>query len=328
LNLVEMNEMKFKLFFRIIFSFTVNLLIKNASGQIPGAFPFPLDIHSITVPFELHNNHIYVKVKINGSKELDFLFDNGAGSSGIMIDSALASEINLVPTGKVAVGATGGSGDFLITDSVSLQIDKLFVAKQKVAWLQLKEQEKEEGHKIDGILSYSFFKFFVFEIDYKNECITISDPKYFDDAAYLNKLKMIDLDKNRVPIVKGTLFSKTKTIVTTFIFDTGHDEYMVLGKQLIKKYKLAADTLKVQPERVNIGLGGETNHKIGKIRSFKIGKEITNYQEVVFAFDKEGFYSTLDGVLLGGAFFKNYTLVLNYPKQYIVLFYGTLSCKN
>ncbi|MDQ3021431.1 MAG: retropepsin-like domain-containing protein [Bacteroidota bacterium] len=254
------------------------------------------------------------------SYSLSFLFDSGAGASGIMIDSALASNIHLKETGKVTVGLTGGQGDFLITDSVSLTINKVFVPKQKIAWLQLKAQEKEEGHKIDGILSYSFFKYFVFEIDYKNKMITITDPEYYNDNNLKNKIPMIDLDNNRVPIVKGVLITKNKkAIKTEFVFDTGHDEYIVIGKEFITKNKLEGDTLKVQPNRVNTGLGGQTNHKSASISSFKIGSIKITDPNTVFSFDEDGYYSTLDAVLLGGQFFKKYKLILNYPKKYLVL---------
>ena len=307
---------RIKYFFVALFFLTASTLF----GQSRNFFQFADNKHSLTIPFELSNSHIYVNVKINSSKTLSFLFDNGAGSSGIMIDSTLASEIGLKETGKVTVGATGGQVDFLITDSVSLTIDKLFITKQKIAWLQLKDQEKEEGHKIDGILSYSFFKHFVFVIDYKNEILTITDPIYYSDKNLKNKIPMVDLDNNKVPIVKGILTTKSKkAIKTEFIFDTGHDEYIVVGKEFIIKNKLATDTLKIQPDRVNIGLGGKTIHKSATINSFNIGSiKITN-PNTVFSFDKDGYYSTLDGVLLGGQFFKNYKLILNYPKKYLVL---------
>jgi hypothetical protein len=305
-----------KYLFVALFFLTTSTLF----GQSKSIFQFADNKHTLTIPFELSNSHIYVTVKINNSKTLSFLFDNGAGSSGIIIDSTLASEIGLKETGKVTVGATGGQGDFLITDSVSLTIDKLFIAKQKIAWLQLKDQEKEEGHKIDGILSYSFFKYFVFAIDYKNKMLTITDPRYYNDKNLKSKIPMLDLDNNKVPIVKGILTTKSKkAIKTEFIFDTGHDEYIVVGKEFIIKNKLANDTLKNQPDRVNIGLGGQTIHKSATINSFNIGSiKITN-PNTIFSFDEDGYYSTLDGVLLGGQFFKNYKLILNYPKKYLVL---------
>lgn len=289
-------------------------------GQSKNIFWFADNKHSMTIPFELSNSHIYVKVKINNSDTLSFLFDSGAAASGIMIDSSVASKIGLKETGKVTATMTGGKNDFSITDSVSLTINKLFVTKQKAAWFQLKAQEKEEGHKIDGILSYSFFKYFVFEIDYKKKIMTITDPKYYYDKNLKDKIPMIDLDNNKVPIVKGVLMTKNKkAIKTEFIFDTGHDEYIVIGKAFIINNKLEKDTLKVQPKRVNIGLGGETIHKLASINSFSVGSIKISNPNTVFSFDEDGFYSTLDGVLLGGKFFKNFKLILNYPKKYLVL---------
>jgi predicted aspartyl protease len=299
----------------------VSILISSILlGQNKSDYQFADNRHSITIPFELSNNHIYLKVKINSSETLDFLFDNGAAASGIMIDSSVAAEMGLKETGKITAAMTGGQNDFSITDSVSLTINKLFVRKQKAAWFQLKAQEKEEGHKIDGILSYSFFKYFVFEIDYLNKHLTIADPKYYYDKKWLTKIHLIDLDRNRVPIVLGILITrKGKKIKTEFTFDTGHDEYIVLGKQFLLSNKLVGDTLKIQPSRVNIGLGGETIHKSGIINGFEIGSLKIQNPDTIFSFDSDGFYSTFDGVLLGGKFFKNYKLILNYPKKYLVL---------
>lgn len=303
------------------FTAFVSLLISSiVSGQSNKDFQFADKGHSLVIPFELSNNHIYLKIKINNSETLDFLMDNGAAASGIMIDSSVASAMGLKETSKITATMTGGENDFFITDSVSLTINKLFVTKQKAAWFQLKAQEKEEGHKIDGILSYSFFKYFVFEIDYLNKRLTIADPKYYDDKKWLHKTPLIDLDKNRVPIVSGILITrKGKKIKTEFTFDTGHDEYIVLGKQFLLNNKLEGDTLKIQPGRVNIGIGGETNNKSGIINGFAIGSLTIQKPVTLFSFDNEGFYSTFDGVLLGGKFFKNYKLIINYPKKYLVL---------
>jgi Aspartyl protease len=307
------NHTCFILFLSIVTSSTL-------AGQTKKDFQFDNNGHSMTIPFELSNNHIYLKVRINNSTTLDFLVDNGAAASGIMIDSSVASAIDLKETGRVTAAMTGGQNDLIITDSVSLTINKLFVTKQKAAWFKLKAQEAEEGHKIDGILGYSFFKYFVFEIDYLNKRLTVTDPKYYQDKNLLNKIPMIDLDKNRVPIVKGILTTrKGKQIKTEFTFDTGHDEYIVLGKQFIINNKLEADTLKIQPRFVNTGFGGETIHKAGIINGFSVGSFSIHNPGSIFAYDNDGIYSTFDAVFLGGKFLKNYKLILNYPGKYLVL---------
>jgi predicted aspartyl protease len=306
----------------VSFLFLLLLALSGAPGfcQQGKAFRFPSAEQRISIPFELSNNHIYVWVRINDSDSLSFLFDNGAGSSGIMIDSAVAAKLGLEPTGKISASMTGGNSDFLITDSVSLQIGGLRVFSQKAAWFHLKEQEAAEGHRIDGILSYSFFKYFVFEIDYKNRVLAIIAPEAYNNARWKQKIPLVDLDKNRVPIVSGMLVTaKGKRIPTKFTIDTGHDEYLVLGKRYIARNGLSADTLKRQPPRLDKGLGGDTYNRKGRIGSLSIGSLRVGNPDVLFSFDREGFYAGFDGALLGGRFFKNYKLVLNYPAKYLVL---------
>ncbi|RYZ21542.1 MAG: hypothetical protein EOO16_12605 [Chitinophagaceae bacterium] len=290
-----------------------------AAAQGP-AFGFTSAAPRLTVPFERWNHHIYVQVRINGSRPLDFLFDNGAGASGIMIDSSVAAEIGLVPTGRVQAAMTGGSSGFPVTDSVRLGLDSLWVQKQKAAWFQLKAQEPAEGHRIDGILSYSFFRHFVFEIDYRRRLLTIADPAHYNDAQWPRRLPLKDLDQERVLIVEGTLVTKSgRAVRVPFTFDTGHDEYLVLGRRLVERLHLMRDTLRRQPARVRQGLGGVTDLKLGALRSIRIGGIQKTAPDVLFAFDKEGNYAAFNGALLGGRFFERYTLVLHYPKQYAVL---------
>jgi len=303
-----------------VFYFLLLFVLHSAFAQPDKDFRLHNKQHKVVIPFELWNNHIYIKVRVNNSDSLCFLFDNGAAASGIMVDSSMASKIGLKETGKITAAMTGGNSDFLITDSVSLTIGKLFIFKQKAAWFHLKEQEKDEGHKIDGILGYSFFKYFVFEVDYLNKRLTIADPHYYNDKKWANKIPLVDLDKNRVPIVTGTLISKKgKKIKSNFTMDTGHDEYIVLGKQFVIDNKLENDTLRIQPKRDNAGLGGETIHKSGVIKGFSIGAVKVQKSNAIFSFDNEGVYSNFNGVLLGGQFFKTHKLILNYPKKYLVL---------
>lgn len=128
------------------------------------------------------------------------------------------------------------------------------------------------------------------------------------------------MEKNKVPVISAILISKEeKNIEANFVIDTGNDEYLVLGKQFILNNKLENDTLIIQPKSVNTGLGGETIHKTGTIKNFGIGTIKIKNPLTIFSFDNDGFYSTFDGVLLGGRFFKSYKLIINYPKKYLAL---------
>jgi hypothetical protein len=275
---------------------------------------------SIQMPFELSNNHIYIKLKINGSDELYFLFDTGAGASGIMIDSAVAVKIGLKETSSIDANLIGGKKRIPLTDSVFLSLDGVTISRQKAAWFNLKEQEQSEGHTIDGILGYSFISLFEIKIDYNSRLMIIADPVDNSENMAGEKLMLDDIKSNKVPVVEGTVTTvKKKKINTSFIIDTGHDESIILGKQFVIKNNLQNDTLDVQPPRYDSAMGGLTNNKHGKLHDVELGTEIIKNPDVVFSFDEDGVFSDMDGGLIGGGFLKSRTLILNYPKNYIII---------
>src|SRR5205085_7790375 len=59
----------------------------------------------VTIPFELVTRHIMLKVRINNSRPLSFVFDTG-DKVGI-VDAEVAKELGLKPEGQVRVGGAG-----------------------------------------------------------------------------------------------------------------------------------------------------------------------------------------------------------------------------
>src|SRR6476619_7856781 len=59
----------------------------------------------VTIPFELVSRHIVVKVKINNSRPLSFVFDTG-DKVGI-VDTDVAKELGLKLEGQLRVGGAG-----------------------------------------------------------------------------------------------------------------------------------------------------------------------------------------------------------------------------
>ena len=65
------------------------------------------------IPLEIDNNLILMRVSVNGSKPLRFIFDTGASFSAI--DSPRAAQLGLKIQGQVSANATVGTG--LVTAS-------------------------------------------------------------------------------------------------------------------------------------------------------------------------------------------------------------------
>ena len=76
----------------------------------------------VKVPFELHNDHIYLWTMVNGQGPYYFLFDTGAGASGSMIDGDLGERLKLPVEGDLNASMIGGSRGISFTGPVTYQI--------------------------------------------------------------------------------------------------------------------------------------------------------------------------------------------------------------
>jgi aspartyl protease len=59
----------------------------------------------ITIPFELVTRHIMLKVRINNSRPLSFVFDTG--DKVCVVDTEVAKELGLKMEGQLRIGGAG-----------------------------------------------------------------------------------------------------------------------------------------------------------------------------------------------------------------------------
>lgn len=272
----------------------------------------------LSVPFELHNNHIYLKTAINNKGTYYFLFDSGAGASGSVIDKSVAETLKLPVKGNVNAGLIGGNRGLAFTEDVKFSIGDLIFDEKKAAFIPLKEQEREEGHQIDGLFGYSLIKNYVIEVDYQKRILTFYPPAEYKKPKRSKVIKLLNIDENKVPVVQGKILTaKKKTLDIEFIIDTGYDENLLFGRKFVEENNLQADVISARISGGS-GLGGETSLMKGKIKNLLLENIKSKNPETIFAFDKEGNFSGKNG-FIGGKFLKKYKLVLNYKENYILL---------
>lgn len=287
------------------------LLLLGALAPLVSAAP-------VRVPFELHNNHIYLKVMVNGKGPYYFLFDTGAGASGSTIDAGAAASLRLPVEGNLNAGMIGGSKSIPFTGLVTYKIGGLVFEEPKTAFLELKEQEKEEGHRVDGIFGYSLIKNYVIEIDYRKRLMTFYEPNEYTMPRKALKLALSDVGRNRVPVVQAAVTTITgKRLDLTIVFDTGYDGSLLLGRSFVEDNNLKFDVF-TGSAKSGEGLGGSTSLSRGRIHDLQLGSLKIDRPITVFAFDKEGNFAG-DTAYIGGALLKRYKLVLNYRDGFMLL---------
>jgi hypothetical protein len=143
----------------------------------PNNAQWPAGKDSVTVPFRLLNNHIYVMASINGRQPIPFVFDTGA--TDILQDFS-AKRLGIPVEGTLPGGGFGdqiASFGLARVKSVSLGgltlPDQVFGTEQSPGWIAV------EGAQSDGLLGYEFVKRAVLSIDYAERTLTFTKQETF-----------------------------------------------------------------------------------------------------------------------------------------------------
>jgi hypothetical protein len=129
-----------------------------------------------TVPFELKSNLVFVKVAVNGTADLAFIFDTGASVTVLKPDTA--KKLGLLAKGEKAGGLLGGA-TFKIVDT--LGAGNAVVRDLPVAVMGVPQADlplAAAGISYDGILGYNYISRFVTTVDYKAKTIKLVPSDY------------------------------------------------------------------------------------------------------------------------------------------------------
>ncbi len=132
-------------------------LLSTASGA---------SAQAVAVPFELKDNNLYIKVRVNHGDTLDFIFDTG--STGTLIDSAAAGKAGIGRENlrKVSVAGSGGAQDYVMATGQSLQLGAAGLQGINPVLADFTGLSAEVGHHIDGMIGYELLNRYVTAIDF------------------------------------------------------------------------------------------------------------------------------------------------------------------
>ncbi|HLM61887.1 MAG TPA: aspartyl protease family protein [Pyrinomonadaceae bacterium] len=271
--------------------------------------------NALKIPLEINNNIILLRVSVNNSKPLKFIFDTAASVS--IINSRQATELGLKPKEQVTGNATGGKFQASLIEGVSLGVQGAEVSDQLIASATL---PAPPGFEYDGIIGYDFIKEFVVEIDYQNKIMNLYNPRTY---AYSGKGEVIPLllAGRRTPLIRTriTFAGRTATVIANLEVDTGADGTIVINNPFFRKYKLLA-TLTKTAQASGVGAGGEEKRLVSRVKTVRLGKLIISNPPVAFSIDAEesGEGENNNGII-GGEIFRRFKVILDYYHKQMIL---------
>ena len=274
---------------------------------------------SVSLPFELSSNHVYVMGQVGDSRPLNIIIDTGASVS--VMNSRTVRELGLEEVGQLeARGGGDGSQDMGIVEGVTLTLDALTLADLTLYSIDLTPLEGLEGRTLDLILGYEFISRAVLEIDYDANLVTFHAPENFDYQGLGARIPFT-LQNNHPHVRAEVLLENREAIEGVFMVDTGARMALYLNRRFTHQHGVKETVPKVLelPTHVS-GVGGASRDSVARISGLRFGGLELEDVLVSLSEKESGFLETgnLAG-LIGGDLLKRFHVFFDYGRQEMIL---------
>ncbi len=254
---------------RLVSSFCLLFgLAVYAPGQEPNSSPAA----PIEIPFRLVDGVIWLKVRVNGSRPLNFPLDTAAGID--VIDRARAEELKL-PLQEAGVQAGAGTGDgntrIAMTGDVEFSIGPVRYTNRRLGVVPLDDVNRSYGEQMDGLLGQGFLSRWVVTVDYQQQKLILRAGESFE---YTGSGHILPLRIARGgPVVEGTVVLGEKNYPGEFLIDAPFRRAVALTTPFVQKHRLL-DAVRGSKQRLLsgelTGVAGKSRTWTGRVTAFRI----------------------------------------------------------
>src|SRR5437588_8254842 len=151
------------------------LEMRRSAGAVT-TFHFPEGKRSVTFPFELIANGIYLPMRVNGKGPFSFELDTGSFNS--IVASELAGEMG-IQTNGTTTGAGAGSGSFTAGKIKELNFEfpeGVTASTRAGTSVSMAGLWPLIARRIYGDIGHDVIQYCVVQIDYEKKLLTLHDP--------------------------------------------------------------------------------------------------------------------------------------------------------
>jgi membrane-associated protease RseP (regulator of RpoE activity) len=273
----------------------------------PNTAQWPKGQDSVTVPFQLLNNHIYVMASINGAAPMPFVFDTGAVA---ILEKSAAKQLGIAVEGALPAGGFGDQiVDFGVAKVKSVSLggltlpDQVFGTQDSPGWIAV------EGANSSGLLGYEFVKRAVLTVDYAKRTLTFTRQEAFHPP----QVAPISFTFNgHIPMVSGSLDGFTGE----FEVDTGARGALTVMHPFAAAHDLVEKYHATRSVTAGYGAGGPSKALLARASKLTVGSVTIDAPVTEFVIDKGGAAEAARTAgNIGGDLLKRFTLTLDYAHQ-------------
>lgn len=266
-----------------------------------------------TIPFERYGDHLFIKISVDDSEPLDFIFDSGDGIT--VIDSDVADKLKLVKQ-KVIINEDAVYGTIIKHNKI--EVDGFLIEKNiKVYSTHLDHLEISLGREFDGIIGYDLLRHHSIRIDYDNHKFEIYDLGDHPKRGDVIPFKLV----NSIPTVNGSvILNNGEPHPGTFFVMTGAGTTMDFNSPYAKKYDVINKTGDHYSYLVKSVSDVETKHYEGFVKSFTFGGQTLENVPVGISLATKGAqaHKHVAGII-GNEILSKYNIIIDLPSKKMYL---------
>jgi hypothetical protein len=268
---------------------------------------------STTVPFTLHENHVYLHVMLNGKGPYLFIFDTGGAN---IIDPQVAQEIGAGGKGS-AQGSGVGSGteSFSFADVDTLQVGDATLTHQLFAVVPVRTGfGVSTGMTVDGLIGWEVLARYITSFNYAENQVKLAMPGSAIAPANAHVLPFVFAGTQ--PQIACTI----DDIPSECAIDTGaRNSLSLFGPFVAEHPSVVPETLTAVGIN-GFGVGGPSLGKLGRLHSVEIGGMPLNNLIGDFTAQTQGaFAAPFMAANLGGNLLRRFDITFDYGKQIMTL---------
>ncbi|WP_114693274.1 aspartyl protease family protein [Mizugakiibacter sediminis] len=263
------------------------------------------------VPFELVNNHIYVRAEVDG-KPVRLLVDTGGFN---LLTPAAAKRLGLAAEGKLlAQGVGEKGGDVALAPARSLRVGDAVLERPVMYVIDLGALGAVEGLDFDGLVGFEMFSRFGVRIDYAQRELVLSEPAKFAPPAGARAIPFTL--EERIPVIAGTLDGTPLRISV----DTGSRASLTFHGPFARAHGLAERYGAAPESVVGWGVGGPSYGRPLRLGTLDLGGiDVPGIAADIFTGTKGSFANPDLDANLGGGVLKRFTVAFDYAQRRMYL---------
>lgn len=268
-------------------------------------------LKSVTLPFRLLNNHIYVQARVNGKGPYTFIVDTGGHT---LLSPRVAADAGLKVQGA---GVTSGAGEGKSTTGFARYHEIAFGPVRltdQPAFITNIYDRSIEGIPVDGMLGFELFARFAVRLDYGAKTITVTDFNAFDPrgAGTAVPFKFYD----HLPSVRGMI----DDLPARFDIDTGSRSELDITSPFVAEHDFRNRYRRGISTITGWGVGGASRSYVVRLSSIALGAVKVPSVVAGLSEDKGGSMSdaNYDGNV-GSGLLRRFAVTFDYHHQIMYL---------